>query len=341
VDVCQIIKQRLEELGLEQRDLAVAVQVTESYISQLLTRKKTPPAVDRTDLYERMNAFLKLPKGQLSAVVDAQRREELKKTLADPPAPLFKQVRTLIIRKCIPERRRQVRDIFEKQAFGELERLVTQKLLDVTKKIARDELGNEDWLRNVAQLLGRSYEEIRANTLDFLDTDVFNVTPDHCYAFLDPLIDTWLIDLKTFALEITLNRRLVSTRVMKLCYGEIETHLPLAEEPGFRDFLRDPAMSGDATEEEIDFLRHLRFKRNRPSALYYYRELQSLRDPLHFRESSVAPMHKRRDAKTIEKQIQFDSRSGALRRWARNKNSPRKDRKAGPPSPAPRRTGVN
>jgi len=341
VDVCQIIKQRLEELGLEQRDLAVAVQVTESYISQLLTRKKTPPAVDRTDLYERMNAFLKLPKGQLSAVVDAQRREELKKTLADPPAPLFKQVRTLIIRKCIPERRRQVRDIFEKQAFGELERLVTQKLLDVTKKIARDELGNEDWLRNVAQLLGRSYEEIRANTLDFLDTDVFNVTPDHCYAFLDPLIDTWLIDLKTFALEITLNRRLVSTRVMKLCYGEIETHLPLAEEPGLRDFLRDPAMSGDATEEEIDFLRHLRFKRNRPSALYYYRELQSLRDPLHFRESSVAPMHKRRDAKTIEKQIQFDSRSGALRRWARNKNSPRKDRKAGPPSPAPRRTGVN
>ena len=341
MDVCQIIKQRLEELGLEQRDLAVAVQVTESYISQLLTRKKTPPAVDRTDLYERMNAFLKLPKGQLSAVVDAQRREELKKTLADPPAPLFKQVRTLIIRKCIPERRRQVRDIFEKQAFGELERLVTQKLLDVTKKIARDELGNEDWLRNVAQLLGRSYEEIRANTLDFLDTDVFNVTPDHCSAFLDPLIDTWLIDLKTFALEITLNRRLVSTRVMKLCYGEIETHLPLAEEPGLRDFLRDPAMSGDATEEEIDFLRHLRFKRNRPSALYYYRELQSLRDPLHFRESSVAPMHKRRDAKTIEKQIQFDSRSGALRRWARNKNSPRKDRKAGPPSPAPRRTGVN
>jgi len=341
VDVCQIIKQRLEELGLEQRDLAAAVQVTESYISQLLTRKKAPPAVDRTDLYERMNAFLKLPKGQLSAMVDAQRREELKKKLADPPAPLCKEVRALIIRKCIPERRRQVREIFEKQAFGELERLVTQKLLDVTKKIAKDELGNEDWLRNVAQLLGRSYEEVRATTFEFLDTDVFNVSPDHCFAFLDPLIDSWQIDLKTFALEIALNRRLVSTRVMKLCYGEIETHAPVTEEPGFRDFLREPAMSGDATDEEIDFLKHLRFRRNRPSALYYYRELQSLRDPLHFRKSSVVPMHKRGDAKAIEKQIQFDSRRGAIRRWAKNKNGPRKDHNAGPPSTRPRRTDVN
>ena len=341
MDVCQIIKQRLEELGLEQRDLAAAVQVTESYISQLLTRKKAPPAVDRTDLYERMNSFLRLPKGQLSTMADAQRREELKKKVTDPPAPLFKEVRALIIRKCIPEKRRQVRDIFEKQAFGELERLVTQKFLDVTKKIAKDELGNEDWLRNIARLLGRSYEEIRANTLDFLDTDVFNVSPDHCSAFLDPLIDSWLIDLKTFALEITLNRRFVSTRVMKLCYGEIETHALLGEEPGFRDFLRDPAMSGDATEEEIDFLKHLRFKRNRPSALYYYRELQSLRDPLHFRGSSVAPLRKRRDGKTIEKQMQFDSRSGAIRRWAKHKNSHRKDCNSAPPSTRPRRTDVN
>ena len=96
MDVCLIIKQRLEELGLEQRDLATAVQVTESYISQLLTRKKAPPAVDRTDLYERMNAFLRLPKGQLSAMVEAQRREELKKKLETLGlAPLLGATRTV------------------------------------------------------------------------------------------------------------------------------------------------------------------------------------------------------------------------------------------------------
>jgi len=43
MDVCLVIKQRLEELGLEQRDLAAAAKVTESYISQLLTGKKLPP----------------------------------------------------------------------------------------------------------------------------------------------------------------------------------------------------------------------------------------------------------------------------------------------------------
>ena len=49
MDVCQLIKRRLEELGLEQKDLAAAAEVTDSYISQLLARKKLPPAPDRTD----------------------------------------------------------------------------------------------------------------------------------------------------------------------------------------------------------------------------------------------------------------------------------------------------
>ncbi len=38
----------------------------------------------------------------------------------------------------------------------------------------------------------------------------------------------------------------------------------------------------DATGEEIEFLRKLLFARRRPTPLYYYRELQNLRDPLHF-----------------------------------------------------------
>jgi len=65
VDVCLVIKQRLEELGLEQKDLASAAEVTESYISQMLTRKKLPPAPDRTDIYEKMAKFLKLPSDSL------------------------------------------------------------------------------------------------------------------------------------------------------------------------------------------------------------------------------------------------------------------------------------
>ena len=42
MDVPSVIRQRLAKLGIEQRVLATAAQVTESYISQLLTRKKAP-----------------------------------------------------------------------------------------------------------------------------------------------------------------------------------------------------------------------------------------------------------------------------------------------------------
>src|ERR1700730_15542970 len=131
MDIPLIIRHRLNELGLEQKDLAAAADVTESYISQLLARKKVPPAPDRTDIYEKIGKFLKLPSGELSKLASLQRREELKKKVADPPSPLFQDFRELIIRKCESRKRKQVRAIFEKEPFGELERLVTQKLLEV------------------------------------------------------------------------------------------------------------------------------------------------------------------------------------------------------------------
>jgi predicted transcriptional regulator len=57
VDVAFVIRQRLADLGCEQRDLARATAVTESYISQLLTRKKAPPAPNRTDIYDKMGDY--------------------------------------------------------------------------------------------------------------------------------------------------------------------------------------------------------------------------------------------------------------------------------------------
>src|SRR5262249_20269436 len=152
---------RLSELGLGQKDLAEAAQVTESYISQLLSRKKAPPAPGRTDIYEKIGQFLKLPSGELSRLADVQRQIELKKKVAEPPAPLFRDFRNVILRKCNPERQSEVRRIFEKEAFGELERLVTQKILEVTQGLAREELRSEDWLRLMGQLSGRSYEQMR------------------------------------------------------------------------------------------------------------------------------------------------------------------------------------
>jgi transcriptional regulator with XRE-family HTH domain len=283
VDVPFVIRQRLEELGLEQQALARAAHVTESYISQLLTRRKAPPAPNRTDIYDRMDKFLKLPSGELAKLADLQRKEELKRELGDEPAPLFHEVRELILRKCNSERQQHVRAIFEKQPFGELERLVTQTLLDVVKRVAKDELENDYWLRMVARLSRRSYEEMRVVVLEFLDTDIFHVSAENCVAFLDPLIESWDIDLATFALEIVLNHSVVPGQARRFAFVEREAEQPVSEEPGLREFLQDPSLSGTATAEEVDFLKHLKFQGRRPTRLYYYRELQSLRDPLHFR----------------------------------------------------------
>ena len=309
MDVSFIIRQRLKELRLEQRDLAAAAQVTESYISQLLSRKKAPPAVDRTDLYDKMDAFLEFPRGHLSSMVQAQRHEELKKKLAELPTPLFTEVRELILRKCKPERRGQLREIFEKQAFGELERLVSQTLLGVAKGIVREELKNEKWLRSVGKLRRQSYEEIRGMILEFLDTDVFNVSIEHCSAFLGPIIESWDIDLKTFAVEALLNKRLASARTARFQFVETSGLPPADEEPGLREFLRTPGMSGGASEEEINFLKSLKFVRQGPSALYYYRELQSLRDPLHFPASPKNGKFPRRGARRTGNEKQPSKRA--------------------------------
>jgi transcriptional regulator with XRE-family HTH domain len=283
MDVSFVIRQRLEEFGLDQRELARAAQVTESYISQLLTRKKAPPAPSRTDIYDKMDRFLKLPSGELARLAAVQRRAELKRELGEEPAPLFREVRELILRKCHPDREGQVRAIFEAQPFGELERLVTQRLLDVLATVAKEELGNEYWLRMVADLSGRSFEEMRVIVLEFLDTDVFHLSREHCVAVLDPMIESWDIDLATFALDIALNPRVVSGHVKRFEFIEREAGQSGGEEPGLTEFLHDPVLRGTVAEDEIAFLRRLRFNGKRPTPLYYYRELQSLRDPLHFR----------------------------------------------------------
>ena len=282
MDVCSVIKARLHELGLDQKDLAAAAEVTESYISQLLTRKKLPPAPDRTDIYEKMGAFLRFSRGELTRLARAQRIDELRRGFDEPEGPLLKETRDLVLRKCVPDRREQIRAIVERQAFGELERLITQKLLDVAIRVARAELDNEAWLREVAGLSGRSYEQFRVIVLEFLDTDIFNVSTEDCVSFLDPLIACWDIDLLNFDMVITLNERLVPGQPRKFAFLERDDDTPGDDEPGLVAFLKDAKLSSDVSEEELEFLRKLKFKRRRPGALYYYRELQNLRDPLHF-----------------------------------------------------------
>jgi transcriptional regulator with XRE-family HTH domain len=269
-------------LGLDQKDLAAAAQVTESYISQLLTRKKAPPAPDRTDIYEKISSFLKLPGTELTKLAEAQRLNEAKRRVSQLPEPLFRDFRELLLRKCAVKNREEVRRIFEKDAFGELERLVTQKILESAQRAAREELQREERVRQMAQASGHSYQDLRVAILEFLDTDILHVSAESCVSFLEPTIDSWDINLSTFSMEVTLNRELTKDGKKRFDFTERQDDEPETVEPGFRQFLEDRTLSGLATEEEIAFLGGLKFQGRRPSPLYYYRELQNLRDPLHF-----------------------------------------------------------
>jgi hypothetical protein len=108
------------------------------------------------------------------------------------------------------------------------------------------------------------------------------VSIENCVSFLDPLIESWDIDLATFVIEITLNHGVAARHPRRFEFVESETEPAFEEEPGLREFLQNASLSGDATQDEILFLRKLRFKGKHPTPFYYYRELQNLRDPLHF-----------------------------------------------------------
>jgi transcriptional regulator with XRE-family HTH domain len=241
MDVALVIRQRLNELHLEQRDLARAAHVTESYVSQLLTRKKAPPAPERTEIYDRMDRFLKLPHGELARVAEAHLKEERMRRIGEV-APLFPALRALLLRKCGPAQRETVRAIIERQSFGELERLVTQTLLRVAR----------------------------------LGSDVLHVTPKQ-RSRLDSAIAAWEWDPTTFALTI----RTTTGEPKHFEYRERGRNGD--QEKGLLEFLRDPLLSATASAEELAFLESLQFTDRRPTALYYYRELQNLRDPVHFR----------------------------------------------------------
>jgi hypothetical protein len=127
---------------------------------------------------------------------------------------------------------------------------------------------------------------MRAAILEFLDTDIFHISVEGRVSFLDPMIESWDMDLKTFSMEVVLNRRLAPDGIKRFEFVEKSGEQSLAMEPGLEQFLEDKSLSQDATDEEIEFLKTLKFRRRRPSPLYYYRELQNLRDPLHFPASA-------------------------------------------------------
>ncbi len=279
MDFASVIRRRLEELELGQRDLASASEVTESYISQLLTGKKLPPLPNRTDIYDKMSRFLALPREELARMAALQHHEALDRVWMETPPARFGPMRDLVLRKCRPARQVRMRAIFEKEPFGEIERLVTRTLILAVRDVAREHARDETWLRSIAS--PGSYRKMRVRLIELLDSDPVASIGDFS-AFLDPLIQWWDFDFVHFTVQV----HLAGGAARRFGFHEeISEEAAVVEEPALRAFLRDTTLSGGATAEEIESLRRMQFPASRrPIALFYYRALQNLRDPLHFRE---------------------------------------------------------
>ena len=83
-------------------------------------------------------------------------------------------------------------------------------------------------------------------------------------------------------MEIVLNRRLARSHLKKLEFRDAEPQPAFETEPGLEAFLGDPKLSAGINEHEIAYLKSLSPDGKRPAPLFYYRELQNLRDPLNF-----------------------------------------------------------
>jgi transcriptional regulator with XRE-family HTH domain len=284
LDFVTLVRSSLTALGCAQKELALAAEVADSYISQLLTGKRAPPAPNRTDIYPKMEAFLRLEPGALARLAEVERARELERRLGQTPEPLFQGFRELILDKCVQRRRDEVRVVFERHPFGTLERFITQKLLDVVQQIAREELESEDWIRLAAEVGKRPHEEMRVVILEFLDADIFHVSRESCMAFIDPLLESWDIDLDSLRLDITLNQRLVAKPQRRFEVVETEPGDGPQAAAGLAEFLEDSRLSGDITPDETRLLRSLRLGGRRPTKLFFHRALQNFRDPLHFEE---------------------------------------------------------
>ncbi|HUP45591.1 MAG TPA: helix-turn-helix transcriptional regulator [Thermoanaerobaculia bacterium] len=279
MDFVAFVRQRLEELAIGQRDLAAAADVTESYISQLLSRRKLPPLPNRTDLYDKMSGFLGVPRAELARLAALQHHQALDRTWRAEPAPLFGPMRELVLRKCRPATREAMRAVFEQQPFGNVERLVTRTLIESIRQEASDHARDEKWLQAISADSGPSYRKMRVRLIDLLDSDPSASMGDFSY-FIGPLIRFWDFDELQFLLTVQLTTG--STREFR--FQEITKDVRPADTAGLRVFLRDATLSGGAAADEIKFLRSIRFAGNEhPTALFYYRTLQNLRDPLNFR----------------------------------------------------------
>lgn len=202
IKVRHLMRRRLTELKRTPAELADAMQVPVTYVTDLLAGRRAPPAPGRSEVYGRMTKFLRLHRNDLPSCA----RAEWDAREATPRRPAA-AVRTRLLELCDPARARTVQRRLAVRGGGvgvALEILIADRLLEVSKGFVRRQLDDEAGIRIAASREGCDYAQMRMRLIDFLETTADTLTVEDFENFVRPRIGTWAVDLDTGTMRIVL-----------------------------------------------------------------------------------------------------------------------------------------
>src|SRR5213596_4056663 len=124
VRVGELVRRRLRELKRTPRELAEAVQVSETYIADLVAGRRRAPAPGRMDVYAPMTKFLKLHRNDLPTCAKAERDGETKSRRRPHP-----EIRRQFLALCLdPARARTLMRRLARKDGVMLERVIVGRL---------------------------------------------------------------------------------------------------------------------------------------------------------------------------------------------------------------------
>jgi len=183
----KLLHERLAETQRSPADLAIAVDLPDRYVTELMSGRRRPPLPSRTDVYEKMTRFLRLGRNDLAEVATAERAEAgIDKRAPDP------KVRAQILELCATDTAEQLTQRAKKDD-AEIVDLIS-RVLGVVQGNARRSLDAQIPLRIAATRTGQTYQETRLHVLEFLDTSPATLTLDHLIDCVRPQIASWDVD---------------------------------------------------------------------------------------------------------------------------------------------------
>lgn len=195
VTVGVLVRRRLQEISRTAEDLAEAVEVPLEYIEEVIAGTRLP-APGRSDIYERITAFLRLGRNDLLNCVPPEGTPGR----VSGPGP---QVRRLLLALCEPKTAEALERRRAQHGGAEMMGLC-RRLLDVAQGAVRRVLDDHIQLRLAAAECGRTYPDMRLKVLDFLDATPATLTVTALNEFLAPRISRWDVELETGVLRVVL-----------------------------------------------------------------------------------------------------------------------------------------